>query len=61
MPGTVGETASTRRGDIEPAFEVGPPGVGPVTGIDSGDFFEAAAPLDDTEPAAAPGIERGES
>ena len=61
MPGTLGETASTRRGNIEPAFEVGPPGVGPVSGIDSGDFFEPAAPLDDTAPTAEPGIERGES
>jgi hypothetical protein len=37
---------SRSRGFVEPAFDVGPPGVGPVTGIDSGDFFPAPAPIE---------------
>jgi hypothetical protein len=32
---------------IEPVFEVGPPGVGPVMGIDSGDFFQPVRSDDD--------------
>ena len=31
---------------IEPAFEVGTPGVGPVTGIHTGEFFQSP-PSDD--------------
>jgi hypothetical protein len=40
---------------IEPVFEVGPPGVGPVMGFDSGDFFQPVrSDEDDAEhPAAA--------
>ena len=33
--------SSTSKEPIEPAFEVGPPGVGPVTGIHTGEFFES--------------------
>lgn len=37
---SVDEEASRAMGVIQPTFDVGPPGVGPVTGIDSGDFFQ---------------------
>ena len=43
------------KGLIQPAFEVGPPGVGPVTGIDGGDFFQPPQP---DGPTAEPATER---
>jgi len=57
-PRSVDEGANRAMNFIQPAFEVGPPGVGPVMGIDGGEFFQPVTPDDDAaEPAADPQAE----
>jgi hypothetical protein len=51
-PGSAEEESSRSREPLEPTFEVGPPGVGPVTGIHSGEFFQPPAPVDQTDEPA---------
>lgn len=47
MSDSVDEDPTLSRGFIEPAFDVGPPGVGPVTGIHSGKFFQPPSPVEE--------------